>query len=306
MSQNKIKFQSPFLHVLIRRSFFDKLQDNKAIENDIHDKNLQKNSFHHFPPKSTLLHQTFPILQNENDISLLNNKQLQGKAKSTINHSLEKFTKNQDINISIDKKQNSSLLIKQQDFNKIDHTYYVFDQYNSLYPMDVPVKYGFQMRSLIENNHLPLWRFSNQDKNQLIFNLSINQNLPNDTSPSFILPTSSKQTKVSTSNSVMQNSPSLITSHIQRCGINSLLNNSQSEGHNKQLPTTVYQSNHPSSIPIRLVSCNISQYKRQTQQQYEITKRPKCIKFEEYFEEYYLPKWCLTYTSEFKHQKNKY
>jgi len=81
----------------------------------------------------------------------------------------------------MDKKLLSSLLIKQQsglkqqNTNKIICTDYVFDQVdikqcNSFCPVHVPIKYGFQIRSLIKNNHLSLWRFSEQDKNQIIYN----------------------------------------------------------------------------------------------------------------------------------------
>lgn len=57
---------------------------------------------------------------------------------------------------------------------KIDRTVYVFDRVssemqNSFCPARVPIKYGFQIRSLIEQNRLPSWRFSKQDQNQIIY-----------------------------------------------------------------------------------------------------------------------------------------
>lgn len=42
-------------------------------------------------------------------------------------------------------------------------------QNNSFYPIHVPMKYGFEIGSLIKNNYLTSWRFSEQDKNQIIY-----------------------------------------------------------------------------------------------------------------------------------------
>ncbi len=40
-------------------------------------------------------------------------------------------------------------------------------------------------------------------------------------------------------------------------------------------------------------------------QQSKIKRRTRCTTFEEHLQRYYLPKWCLTYSKDFQHQKIK-
>jgi len=119
----------------------------------------------------------------------------------------------------------------------------------------------------------------------------------------------------SSSTSTIRHCPRSIDSQIQHHWINLLLNSGQSKGQDRQLSSVVHQSNHPSFIPTTIISHKALRNelllpkkcsdKQQSQQQSKIKRRARCMTFEEHLQRYYLPKWCLTYTTEFQHQKIK-
>ena len=146
------------------------------------------------------------------------------------------------------------------------------------------MKYGFDIRSLIEHNRLPSWKFSSHDCNQIVYKSSqtfasnkIHSNL------SAIRPLSLSSPR---------KHPCSVISSIKQRWIHSLLNSNQSTDMSKQLLPVVHQSTqllstNSSSTVLRNLSTNKSSLKAR------IPKRTCCRTFDEHLQRYYQSKWCL-------------
>ncbi|CAF0901076.1 unnamed protein product [Adineta ricciae] len=165
----------------------------------------------------------------------------------------------------------------------------------SFYANHLPIKYGFQIRSLIEKNLIPSWRFSNDQKNQIIYkSSSIENNL------SISISSRSKQVKFSQLPTVARKSPN---PPLQRHWINPWLNSRQLREHHKQLSLHAQRDIHLSSksntsISNRVLPSNVMPQKERPcdKQRSKIRRRKRCVNFEEHLQRYYSSRWCFIST----------
>lgn len=180
---------------------------------------------------------------------------------------------------------------------------YVFDRVrskmqNSFCPACVPVKYGFQIRSLIEHNRLPSWKFSEQNENEIIYQ-SVDSLLfkKQNASSSNIQPINNSLSN--RTNVPVVHRPSLIT-QIQHRWIHLLLNNRLSkEQDDRQLSSVVHQSSHRTSIAVGKKG---SSGRSNNPLRIKIERRPRCATFDEYLQRYNRSPLCLTSTRKFHQQ----
>ncbi|UJR28059.1 hypothetical protein I4U23_009315 [Adineta vaga] len=253
---------------------------------------IQKQSSSKEPLKNELIQKQSQHVTSTKSISC---KEFQLRNKTNI--SSYKYKKSRQTperisdNLQCDIKPQSYL--GSQNFDKVDHRHYIFEGNNSFYPARVPIKYGFQIRSLIEYNHLPSWQFSDNEKNQIIYKSQSNK----DDLPQIISSLSSKVAP----NSSLSNNPS-----IQSYWINPWLNSRQLKEQQKQLSIYAHRDIHPSSKSTILISNKVPQNnillqnnqsdKRHNQRRCTITRRKRCITFDEHLQRYYSSRWCLTST----------
>ncbi|CAF3674106.1 unnamed protein product [Adineta steineri] len=194
----------------------------------------------------------------------------------------------------------SLIIILMNSKQKIDRPHYVFAQNSSFYPEHVPIKYGFRMHTLIENKHLSLWQFSDENKNQIIYHSPMNENSLNNTN----LPLIFHRLSTTTTTTTIPHSSLSIDNQIQHRWINALLNSSQSKEYHKQMSMSIQKNAYPSLessilVPNKALQSNVITSKTDSnKREIQRKKRIQCITYEEHLQRYYLPKWCLTYTKD--------